>query len=295
MDKVVIAGGTGFIGSYLKKRFQENGYLVFIISRSKSENNIPWNESEISQILENSKLVINLAGKSINCRHTKKNKLLLYNSRIESTKIIGSAIKNCTNPPKIWINASAAGIYKSTTSVPHTEYSDDFGTDFLAKLVKDWENAFYSFNFTSTRQIALRTSVVLEKNAGALLPLIKLTRLGLGGKQANGEQIFSWIHIEDYFRIIIFIIHNNSITGAINCTSPTPITNKKLMDQLRATYKINLGIPAPTFAIKIGAFLIGTEPSLILNNSNIHPKRLTECNFQFKYPNIETVFEELVN
>jgi uncharacterized protein (TIGR01777 family) len=269
MKKVVIAGGTGFIGNYLVQRFREMGWKVTLISR-KGEH-VSWYMEDVRQALEGVDIVINLAGKSINCRHTVRNKKAILDSRINTTKIIGEAISNCQQPPKLWINASASAIYKSSSSKPMTEFETDLNDSFLAHVVNEWEKTFFDFKFDFTRQIALRTSVVLGKNGGALLPLVKLSTLGLGGKQGSGTQMFSWIHCEDYFRMILFLYENETTAGVFNCTSPCPVTNKEFMRELRKKLRIPFGISAPEFVVRLGAKIIGIEPELILDSHFYYP------------------------
>ena len=292
MKKVIIAGGTGFIGSYLTSRFLENGYNVMVVSREP--NHVQWNENELYHVFEKAELVINLAGKSINCRHTAKNREAIINSRIETTTIIGNAIRKCQIPPRLWINASATGIYPPSIDISMTEDSL-VGTDFLAEVVKIWEKTFFDFRLPNTRQIALRASVVLGKNGGALQPLAKLTGFGLGGKQASGKQMMSWIHLEDYFRILLFLMENRELSGVVNCTSAKPVSNKDFMAMLRQTLNISVGIPAPEIGIRIAAKLIGTEPELILNSSNVLPQCLTAAGFEFNFPDIESALTDILN
>ncbi len=293
MKKVVITGGTGFIGNYIAKRFTDIGYDVQIVSRSP--NHVSWDPSELTNAIENSELVINLAGKSINCWHNLENKKALLNSRIESTNLIGNAILICKKPPELWINASGSGIYKPTQVHPATEKETELGTNFLAQLVHQWEKTFFGFRLPKTRQIALRTSVVLGKNGGALKQLVTLSKFGLGGKQASGKQKFSWIHIEDYFQILLFSVEHTSLSGLINCTSPDPISNKKFMNAIRQTLHVLIGIPAPEFAIRIGAKIIGIEASLLLDSSNVAPKRLLDAGFQFTYFKLKKALADILN
>lgn len=292
MKKVVIAGGTGFIGSYLARRFVETGYQVLIVSRDPKH--VSWKPVDLIESFENADMVINLAGKSINCRHTDENKNEILDSRINTTLWIGNAILACKNPPKLWVNNSACGIYKASVDQPMTEDSTDLGNDFLSDVVRQWEKVFLGFHLPTTRKVVLRTSVVLGRNGGAILPLIWLSRIGLGGRQAEGSQIFSWIHIEDYFQILLFVVENYSINGIINCTSPHPVSNKDLMGSIRKTLGVPIGIPAPKFAINLGAKIIGTEPELILNSSYIIPKRLLKSGYHFKFPDIEKALVDLL-
>jgi len=289
--KIVIAGGTGFIGSFINMRFKEIGCDVVLISRQP--NHISWQQNEMRQAFEDADLVLNLSGKSINCRYNTKNKNAILASRIETTRQIGEAINKCKNPPKLWINASATGIYKASMERAMDENERKLGTTFLSQVVAQWEKTFFDFGLVNTRQIALRTSVVLGKNGGALSPLILLSKVGLGGVQATGNQMFSWIHANDYFNVLMFLMKTIELKGVINCTSPTPISNKILMSTLRKTLGVPIGIPAPAFIIKIGAKIIGTQPELILDSAYIMPKRLLDSGFHFEFPEIRSALYDL--
>lgn len=292
MEKIVIAGGTGFIGSYIHNRFKEMGYSVIIISRKP--NNISWDQNDLINAFEGAEMIINLAGYPINCQHSEAVKVKILNSRTNSTFLIGKAIQACENPPKIWINTSATGIYKSSLTQPMNEDELDFGSDFLAKVVTQWEKVFFDFQFPDTRQIALRTSVVLGEIGGALHPLVQLTRIGLGGKQGTGMQMFSWIHLEDYFRILIFLLKTSTAEGVFNCTSPFPVTNKMFMKELQRKLHVLYGIPAPKFLIEFASKFICIEPGLILNSSYVIPKKILEMGFQFKFPLIDGALSDLL-
>lgn len=290
---ILIAGGTGFIGTYLKKRFEEKGENVKLVSRTGID--VPWVHQSLVDELEHTDMVINLAGKTINCRHTGENKKMILDSRIKATSLLGNAIAACKNPPLLWVNASASAIYKSDTIAPATEISEHLADDFLADVVRRWETDFFSFKLPSTRQIALRTSVVLGRSKGAFPSLLRLTRLGLGGKVGNGKQIFSWIHIEDYFRIVEFLIQNVSVNGIVNCTSPSPLSNAELMQRMRNKAKVPFGLPAPEFTVRIGAFFIGTESSLLLNSTNIYPELLLNAGFSFEFGDIDAAIADLIH
>jgi len=289
---ILIAGGTGFIGSYLKSEFEKSGDSVSIISRG--ENYIPWQKESLMNALESADVLINLAGRSINCRHNPKNKISILNSRIDTTLQLGEAMKNCKNPPLVWINASASAIYKPDDYHASTEGSTDFGAGFLSDVVRQWEKVFFDFKLTDTRQVTLRTSVVLGRHSGAFPSLLNVTRFGLGGKAGNGRQIFSWIHVEDYYRIIRFIIHNQEISGPVNCTSPMPLSNAELMKKMRRHTGMFIGLPAPVFAVKIGARLIGTASELLLGSSNLYPEVLLNAGFSFKFPTVDLAIDDLL-
>ncbi len=292
--KVVIAGGTGFIGTYLQEEFRKMGYEVFIIARQNQS--IHWDkEGEIISALENAALLINLAGKSVDCRYNEKNKAEILRSRTETTKILGKAILKCKNPPTLWINSSTATIYRHAMDRPMTESTGEIGTGFSVNVAKNWERSFFEFELPQTRQVALRMAIVLGENGGVMEPFKNLVRFGLGGQQGNGNQMFSWIHIEDLFKIILFLQSNKDLEGIFNCSAPNPITNKSLMKSLRQTMKIKFGLPSPTLLLKIGAVIINTEAELILKSRWVIPERLLQSGYNFKYSTIDLALENLLD
>jgi uncharacterized protein len=201
--KIVIAGGTGFVGKYLTQKFIALGYEVIIISRQT--NHINWdNTKAIIAALENAAMLINLAGKSVDCRYNEKNKQEIFDSRINTTNTLGQAIMQCKNPPALWINSSTATIYRHAQDRPMTESTGEIGSGFSVNVATNWEKTFFSFKLPGTRQVALRMAIVLGKDGGVVKPIKNLVRFGLGGKQGNGNQMFSWIHIEDLYSIIIY-------------------------------------------------------------------------------------------
>ena len=292
MRKIVIAGGTGFIGSYLVERFRAYGFHVEIISRSG--NGVNWNEKELLSVLEGAEIVLNLAGKNVNCRLSPINKEAIVNSRVDSTILIGNAIEQCQQPPLLWINASATGIYDSSGKYPATENKFARANSFLAEVVDTWEGAFFKYRLPATRQVALRTSVVLGAGGGALQPLARLSKWFLGGTQGSGKQMMSWIHIEDYFRILLFLMEKASLKGVVNCSSPKPVSNKLFMYTLRRKLKRSFGLPAPAFAIKIAARIIGVDSGLILDSSHVKPEKLLSEGYQFVYPTLDLALTDLL-
>lgn len=291
--KIVLAGGTGFIGNYLQQKFVEKGYEVLIISRQK--NCIQWqNFDEIVNALNGAEMLINLAGKSVNCRYTEKNKQEILRSRVETTTILGNAILQCKNPPTLWINSSTATIYRYSEDKPMTESNGEIGTGFSVDVATQWEKAFFNFQLLQTRQAALRISIVLGKNGGFMTPMINLVKFGLGGKQGNGKQMFSWIHIEDFYQIILFIQEKKELNGSFICATPNPITNSVLMKTFRKVMNVKFGLPSPKFLLEIGARLIKTETELILKSRWVIPEKLLQAGFVFKYPTIEKALENII-
>jgi len=297
--KIIIAAGTGFLGQILENYLTEEGYNVLILTRStKKENHLLWDAKELGHWkneFEHAYAIINLTGKSVDCRYNDKNKSLIYSSRIDSTNIIGKAIQQCNHPPKVWINSSTATIYKYSLDKEMTEDNGVIGNDFSMNIAKSWEKAFYSHDIPNVRQIAIRTSIVLGKNGGALIPLKNITKAGMGGKQGSGNQRVSFIHENDFARAILFLLEKETITGNMNVTAPNPSNNKVLMDTIRKELKIYFGIPQPIWLLKIGTFIIGTEAELVLKSRNVIPKRLLDSGFNFKYKTIEATLKDLLN
>jgi uncharacterized protein len=292
--KIVIAGGTGFIGKYLSRNFHLLGYEVIIISRGKL--NIQWQDTKgIINALENSEILINLAGKSVDCRYNKKNREEILNSRTETTKLLGQAILKCKVPPALWINSGTATIYRHAEDRPMTESKGEIGAGFSVNVATSWEKSFFDFRLPKTRQVALRIAIVLGKNGGVIKPLINLVRFGLGGKQGNGNQMFSWIHIEDLFSIILFIQSHKELEGIFNCSAPNPIDNKTLMKTLRKKMNIKIGLPSPRWLLKFGAIFIRTETELVLKSRWVVPERLLKEGYQFKFATIDSAIENVLN
>lgn len=292
--KIVLAGGTGFIGRYLEKKFRDSGYGVLIVARHG--DHVRWeNQQALTAALENTGMLINLAGKSVDCRYSAKNKREILNSRTATTKMLGEAILNCANPPRLWINAGTSTIYRHAEDRPMTETNGEIGNSFSEEVAKKWEQSFFSFQLPHTRQIVLRTAIVLGRNAGAMAPLSKLVRLGFGGRQGSGKQMVSWIHIADLYRIIVFLQLHPKLEGVFNCAAPNPVHNRNFMSALRTAMHVRVGLPLPVWLLQFGAFIIRTEPELILKSRWVLPERLTEAGFRFTYPTCEEAFRSITS
>lgn len=291
--RILIAGGTGFTGSYLSERFRQKGFEVNFVSRNNGHIN--WNIKELTAALEKTDILLNLAGKSINCRQSAANKQAILQSRIKTTNMLGEALLNCKKKPKLWINASASAIYNSNNHSVSTESNYKESTGFLADVVRQWEETFFGFTQSAVRQVALRTSVVLGNSGGAFPPLNLLARIGLGGKTGNGKQQFSWIHIEDFYRLIEFIIDNETITGIVNATSPSPLPNRDFMLKLRQAHHCKIGIPTPAFALRIAEKFVDINASLLLEPVNIYPEVLLNNGFRFNFTDADNAIKNLIN
>lgn len=301
MKKLIIAGGTGFIGQSIIDYYKNNVEEIVVLTRGKEfdKGNVKyvyWDAKNIGDWineLENTDVLINLVGKSVDCRYTQKNKTLILNSRVDSTHVLNQAINSCERPPKHFINSSTATIYRHSEDKQMTERAGEIGDDFSMNVAKNWENTFFNSETKQTIKTAIRTSIVLGKNGGALTPLKRLTKLGLGGKQGNGEQFVSWIHEDDLVAAIHFII-THKLEGPINVTAPNPIKNNVFMKLLRNELNIPFGINSPVFILKIGAALIGTETELVLKSRNVIPEILQENGFQFKFNTVDVALKDIL-
>lgn len=293
MKKVVIAGGTGFIGELFHKRFQELGYDVSIISRQRQH--IHWEDKlSMQKALEDAELLINLAGKSVNCRYNEKNKQEIMNSRISTTRILGEAVQSCSKPPELWINSSTATIYRHAEDRPMTEAEGEVGSGFSVDVAKKWEDTFFAYKLPHTRQIALRIAIVLGKGGGVMAPYLNLVRFGLGGIQGSGKQKFSWIHIEDLFQIILFLRDKQDLSGVFNCSAPKPVTNRELMKELRNTMNVPFGLPAPKWMLEVGSIFIRTETELVLKSRWVIPDRLEREGFNFRFNTLDHTLQDIL-
>ncbi len=310
--KIIIAGGTGFIGQSIANYFG-NDHEVIILSRqlkaqqtnrfgetsksaAKNIRYVKWDAESTgawAKELEGAHLIINLAGKTVNCRYTAKNKKEIFNSRLLSTKAIGGAIQQCTSPPKLWLNAASASIYPHATIAPRDESFTAFENDFSVQVCKAWEKTFFEQRTPFTRKIALRMAITIG-SAGIMTPYFNLLKFGLGGKQGNGKQWYSWIHIEDTCRIIEWMYDHTEMEGVYNLSSPGPVTNNEFMKTLRKTTGHKFGLPAQEWMLRLGAILIGTEPELVLKSRWVLPAKLLATGYKFKYPEIEGAFKDIV-
>jgi len=300
MKKLIIAAGTGFLGQVLVEYFKDKFDEIVILTRGKSIvtdtiKYVNWDAKSLSgweNELENASVLINLAGKSVDCRYTEANKKEIYSSRIESTKILNLAVLNCKNPPKHWLNSSTSTIYRFSLDKQMDEINGEIGDDFSMNIAKSWEKSFFEAETPKTLKTAMRTSIVLGKNGGAFVPIKMLAKFGLGGKQGKGNQFISWIHEKDFAKAIEFIIEKE-LSGVVNLVSPKPITNYDFMKTLRTTIRIPFGLSTSKFLLEIGSFFIRTETELVLKSRNVIPKRLQENRFKYEYETLENAFKNL--
>lgn len=312
--KIVIAGGTGFIGEEMIRYFGKDNQL-FILTRqvpgalnnrnhyhSLTEKDlqqvqyVKWDAETTGdwvQYIDGADLIINLAGKSVNCRYTTKNKQEIFDSRTNSVNVIGRSIRICKKPPELWINASSATIYRHAMDRRQDEYTGEYHNDFSVQVCKKWERALYEQDTPFTRKVALRMAITLGAG-GVLIPYFNLLKFGLGGRQGSGEQMYSWVHIEDTCRMIEWVYDHKNLAGTFNCSSPNPVTNSEFMRILRKVTGHAFGLPAYEWMLKLGAPLIGTETELVLKSRWVVPTKIIETGFSFKYPLLEKALVSVV-
>jgi len=295
---ITIAGGTGFLGRKLEKHLSKKGHHITILTRRpRASNHVKWEGKKGGnwpEHISHAEVLINLCGKSVDCRYTIENKKEIIASRIEPTLAFHEAIQDEKIKPKIWLNASSATIYTHAESMLMDEQNGVIGDDFSMIVCKEWERSFFTHFYPDIRQVALRTSIVLGKTGGAFAKLKPITMIGLGGKQGDGNQMVSWIHIDDFCRSIDHIIKSEHISGPINLTSPNPIDNNQFMRAIRSALKIPFGIPQPKWLLEFGAALMGTETELLLKSRNVFPRRLLESGFSFHYNSIGLSIKSMI-
>ena len=301
--KVIIAGGSGFLGQKLACSLIEEGFEVMILGRREKSGLkgefVQWDAKNLGDWLhelEGATAIFNLTGRSVDCRYTEENKSLILNSRIDSTKVLGEAIRLCDNPPAVWLNASTATIYNDRRGdLPaHDEHSEGNAEGFSEEVGRAWEKAFFDAGVEGVRQVSMRISIVLGNGGGAFPVMRRLTKFGLGGKQGPGDQWISWLHIADWVGIAKFLMKNSSISGPVNLAAPNPVTNKEFMSEMRAVFApLGIGFPAPCPAIYLGAILMGTSPELVLKSRKVISSVLSKQNFQFKYPEVHSAINAL--
>jgi len=301
MKKVVIFGGTGFLGLSLAKYLTEKDFHVTIIARNRpkeiSFDFKKWDAISLGSwtfCLEGAYALVNLCGRSVDCIKTPENCDVILRSRVETTKLIGKALYELKNPPKVWIQMSTAHIYGDPPKQLCTENSST-GYGLAPFVGKAWEKAFLEAIPKGIREVRLRTSFVIGKDGGALKTLKRITKLGLGGKVGSGTQGMSWIHEYDLNQMILEAIENINYNGFYIASAPNPRSNKDFMKLLRKQMKISFGLLSPSFLVKFGAkYFFKTDPELALYGRYVKSERLEKENFSFKFPNLEEALEDLI-
>jgi uncharacterized protein (TIGR01777 family) len=307
--KIVIPGGSGQLGAVLARAFLAQGDEVVIVSRGEAPvgRGVRWDGKTLgawAAELDGADVVVNLAGRSVNCRYTPENLAQMMSSRVDSTRVVGEAIAQARRPPRVWLQMSTATLYAHRFDAPNDEATGIVGGNepdapaYWARSVaiaQAWERTQAEASTPHTRQIALRTALTMSPDRhGILDTLLGLTRLGLGGPASNGRQWVSWLHERDFVRAVQFLIARDDLTGAVNLCAPNPLPQRDFMAQLRAAYGIKLGLPATKWMLELGAVFLRTDTELLLKSRYVVPKRLRDAGFTFEFPEWAEAAKELV-
>jgi uncharacterized protein (TIGR01777 family) len=304
--RIVLAGGSGFLGHALSKKLPGRNYEVIVLTRSPrtrsdSVKEIGWDAKspgDWAKFVDGAEAVINLTGKSVDCRYNGKNRRAIISSRVDSTRAIGEAIAKCSQPPRAWLNCSSATIYKHTFDIPMDESGETGATpeakdEFSIEVIRQWERALDEAETPATRKIALRITLVLGRNGGVFPVLRRLARFGLGGKMGGGRQFVSWIHEEDFCRAVEWIIAKADLNGPVNLAAPNPLPNHETMRLIREACGAPFGLPATEWMLELGAFFLRTETELILKSRRVVPGRLPASGFEFQFPDLRGALKNL--
>jgi uncharacterized protein len=299
--KIVLAGGSGYLGNVLSAFYQDKATEIVILSRQAEKRSSPvrivtWDARTLGgwiDAIEGADLLINLTGKNVNCRYTKKNRNEILRSRIDATLVLGEAVTALNSPPPVWIQSSSATIYRDSHEMLMTERNGVIGTGFSENVCVEWERAFEALRLPETRKICLRTGIVLGRSDGAMPRLMNLVKFGLGGQQGNGQQFVSWIHERDFIDAVEWLRTQPNESGIYNCTAPQPVTNAEFMRALRSEINAPFGLPTPAAALSVGALIIGTEPELVLKSRKVYPQRLLDNGFVFEFPDLKSALVDL--
>ncbi|CAN5171257.1 TIGR01777 family oxidoreductase [soil metagenome] len=298
--KIVIPGGTGQVGMLLSRAFHEAGHEVVVLSRQPGNaawRVVAWDAGTLGDWmaeLEGADAVINLAGRSVNCRYTAENRRLIKESRVKSTRVIGEAIARASHPPRVWLQASTATIYAHRYDAANDEATGSLGGAepnapdtwrFSIDVATSWERALDEATTPRTRKVALRSAITMSPDdGGAFDVLLRLVRYGLGGRAGDGRQYVSWIHDQDFIRAALWLLEHDEIAGPVNLAAPNPVTNDEFMHALRAAWGIPFGLPATSWMLELGALFLRTETELILKSRRVIPGRLQQAGFTFQFP-----------
>lgn len=313
--KIVIPGGSGQVGTLLARHFHARGDHVVILSRRPGQPSTKWRTivwdalslGPWSREIDGADVVINLAGRSVNCRYNEANRREIMASRIDSTRVVGNAIAAAQRPPKVWLQASTATIYAHRFDAPNDESAGILGGGpgeadapdtwkFSIDVARAWERELEAAITPHTRRIAMRSAMVMSPDRGGIFDtLATLTRRGLGGNAAGGKQFVSWIHEADFIRATDFLIRNETISAPINVCSPNPLPYSDFMLALRRAMGVRIALPATKLMLEIGAILMRTETELVLKSRRVVPGRLLATGFEFQHPDWPAAAAELIS
>ena len=308
--KIVIAGGSGQVGQVLVPHFRRAGDDIVLLGRDTSSlaRTEIWDAQTLgswTKELDGADVLINLAGRSVNCRYNADNRRIIKESRVDSTRVLGEAVFSSKTPPRIWLQASTATIYRHRYDAPNDERTGELGGDepgapdtwnFSIDVAKSWEKAFNEIQLASTRKVLMRSAILMSPNRGGAFDiLLSLVRHGVGGRDADGRQFVSWIHDRDMARSVQFLIDREELSGPINLSSPNPLPNENFMRALRDAWGAKIGIGAPAWLLEIATFFMRTETELVLKSRRVVPTLLLRAGFSFDFPTWPEAARDLVS
>ncbi|MGW5136703.1 epimerase [Streptomyces sp. NPDC004135] len=306
--KFVMPGGTGQVGTVLRRALSAAGHEVVVLSRRPAgEGEVYWDgvsPGPWAEEIDGSDVVVNLAGRSVNCRYTPANLRLMMDSRVDSTRAVGEAIASAARPPRLWLQMSTATVYAHRFDAPNDETTGLIGGgepgapgywSYSVDIAKAWERAQEEAATPHTRKVALRAAMVMSPDRGGVLDmLLRMARLGLGGPVAGGAQYVSWIHDRDFVRAVEFLVARDDLAGPVNLAAPGPVPQRAFMRALRAAWGVPVGLPATRRMAEAGAFVLRSDTELLLKSRRVVPGRLLEAGFRFDRPEWPAAADDLV-
>jgi uncharacterized protein (TIGR01777 family) len=306
--KIVIPGGSGQVGAILRRSFSAAGHHVVVLSRSPGPGDAAWDGRTLGswvREIDGADAVVNLAGRSVNCRYTPANRRAILNSRVESSTAIGRAIAECDEPPPVWLQASTATIYAHRYDAPNDEHTGILGGEepdapdtwrFSIEVARAWERELDAAETPRTRKVAMRSAMIMSPDDGGVFDvLLGLVRRGLGGTIGDGRQYVSWLHDGDFASAVQFLLERDDISGPVNLASPNPLPNRAFMGALRKAWGTRVGLPAAEWMVEVGTFAMRSESELVLKSRRVVPGRLLEAGFAFRHPTWEEAARDLVD
>ena len=306
--KVVIPGGSGQVGTVLARALHQDGHDVVVLSRgghAAAGRLVSWDGETLgpwTREVDGCDVVVNLAGRSVNCRYSARHRAEILESRIRSTRVVGEAIARASRPPRVWLQASTATIYAHRYDAPNDEASGVIGNaavepdswKFSIDVARAWEAALTDAATPATRKVALRSAMTMSPDRGGIFDTLKgLARAGFGGPAGDGRQFVSWIHEFDFVRAVTWIVDHDDLAGPVNLASPNPLPNQDFMRTLRQACGAAIGLPASRWMLEVGAVFLRTETELILKSRRVVPGRLMRGGFTFHYPRWADAAREL--
>jgi uncharacterized protein (TIGR01777 family) len=309
--KIVIPGGSGQVGVVLARAFQAAGHDVVVLSRRPSSalwRTVEWDGKTFgdwASEINGADVVINLAGRSVNCRYNAENRRQIMDSRVDSTNVIGEAIAAVSRAPKVWLQASTATIYAHSFDRSNDDVTGIIGGheadapdtwNFSIDVATAWERAANDAVTPKTRKVLMRSAMTMSPDRGGIFDMmLGIVRFGLGGTAGSGKQYISWIHEHDFIRSVNWLIERDDLEGPINIASPNPLPNREFMRIFREAWGTSIGLPAMEWQLAIGAFFMRSETELILKSRRVVPKLLTDSGFEFGFPHWGGAVRELVS